>query len=504
MKTRPTFLGIIAAYSFALLLNITSGNAQCNYNTNYTTAAGWVLNGGGYSFGPTFNFNATPGAAWNYASTPLGCTLDNTSWCADVDFFYAGRSATGVAHSLMSFTRNALNSWNVPPGFGISNNNVIETYINCPPNAAIGTETIHANSKANTTWGVATPGIVVAPGNNYFLRLQRLSATQGLMSVFLNAARTIHAPGSPQCFNIIAGAIGLGNLQQGCIPQGSSLRTLTGTLSNMRVTSVTPGITGVPVTTVCANTVFVACIQPMCGASYNWTVPAGSIITAGQGSTCITVSAGTTSGPISCTTVIPGAPCSVTQSATLNVSTLAANAGPPANLCCGTIWYLGGMSGSASGGVPSYTYSWSPTTYIVGSSTIANPVITDCSGVFSVTYTLTVTDASGCVATSTVLANFNNTAPCRQANPSIGNATSAPSAPVIAPNPATGNFMITFSSADAVREIEVTNTLGQVVYRESGITAANVFVNLTGQPQGLYIVKMRDGDELFVQNVVLE
>ncbi len=504
MKTKSTFLRISAACTLALLVSAGSGLAQCNYQTNYTSAAGWLVNGTGYSFGPNFNFNATPGAVWNYATTPLGCTLDN-SWCADVDFVYTARSITGVAHSLMSFTRNGLlNSWNAPPGYSVSNNNVIEAYINCAPYAAVGTETIHANSKANTTWGTATAGIVVSPGNTYYLRLQRLSLTQGVMSVFTNAARTIHAAGSPQCFTISSAVLGLTTLQQGCIPQGSSARTLTGTLSSLRVTSANPAITGVPVNTICANTVFQACVPPMCGANYNWTVPAGSVITSGQGTNCITVSAGNTSGPITSNITIPGAPCPGTQTVTLTVSSLAANAGPAANLCCGTIWNIGGVSGSASGGVPPYSYSWSPTTYIIGSSTQATATITDCSGVFSLTHTLTVTDANGCVATSTVLVNFNNTAPCRQANPSPGNATVAPSAPVIAPNPATGNFMITFASADAVREIEVMNTLGQVVYRKSGITTPTSIVDLTGQPQGLYIVKIRDGEELFVQNVVLE
>ncbi|CAN1542127.1 Ig-like domain CHU_C associated [Flavobacteriaceae bacterium] len=48
---------------------------------------------------------------------------------------------------------------------------------------------------------------------------------------------------------------------------------------------------------------------------------------------------------------------------------------------------------------PTYTYAWSPSTYIVGQTNLANPVATNVTE--SIVYTLTVTAATGCTATAT-------------------------------------------------------------------------------------------------------
>jgi hypothetical protein len=48
---------------------------------------------------------------------------------------------------------------------------------------------------------------------------------------------------------------------------------------------------------------------------------------------------------------------------------------------------------------PTYTYAWSPSTYIVGQTSLANPVATNVTE--SIVYTLTVTAATGCTATAT-------------------------------------------------------------------------------------------------------
>lgn len=48
---------------------------------------------------------------------------------------------------------------------------------------------------------------------------------------------------------------------------------------------------------------------------------------------------------------------------------------------------------------PTYTYAWSPSTYIVGQTSLANPVATNVTE--SIVYTLTVTASTGCTATAT-------------------------------------------------------------------------------------------------------
>ncbi|MEI6312288.1 MAG: Ig-like domain-containing protein [Bacteroidota bacterium] len=62
-----------------------------------------------------------------------------------------------------------------------------------------------------------------------------------------------------------------------------------------------------------------------------------------------------------------------------------------------------GGTPSASGGRSPYTYSWTPSTGIVSSTTIANPYIRDIDT--TTLYTLTVTDSNGCFASDNVLIN---------------------------------------------------------------------------------------------------
>jgi gliding motility-associated-like protein len=102
-----------------------------------------------------------------------------------------------------------------------------------------------------------------------------------------------------------------------------------------------------------------------------------------------------------------------------------ANAGPDKMLCPGASVIIGGTP-SASGGKPPYTYSWSPAAFL-NSTSAANPA---CTGVSYATYTLTVTDDTGAVATDQVVvasyyvANVgagNDTSICEKSQALLGN-----------------------------------------------------------------------------------
>ena len=63
-----------------------------------------------------------------------------------------------------------------------------------------------------------------------------------------------------------------------------------------------------------------------------------------------------------------------------------------------------GGTPAASGGTAPYIYSWTPTTSIVPTTSIANPYIKDLDT--TTLYTLTVTDINGCIASDNVLINI--------------------------------------------------------------------------------------------------
>jgi gliding motility-associated-like protein len=93
---------------------------------------------------------------------------------------------------------------------------------------------------------------------------------------------------------------------------------------------------------------------------------------------------------------------------------LAAHAGPDKLICPGSSTTIGG-SPAATGGLAPYTYSWSPPNFL-SSTTSPNP---SCALGSYASYTLTVTDDTGAVATDVAVMSLNYIA-----NVSAGNDTS--------------------------------------------------------------------------------
>jgi hypothetical protein len=208
------------------------------------------MDGASYTIGASsFNFNSTPcdassTNAFSYATHPLACTLSDSIWKGDIDFKYTGRGSGGVAHSLLAVTADTMNAWNTS-SFGVSNQNAIEAYIYSPTNGVQSTDSVFAHAKLATAWGTASKGISVSMNTTYYIRLQRINKTTGKISLFTDAARTIHAPGSPKVFSISSSVTGLGYVQHGSIPQGYYTKTLTGTLKNLSICDSIAHTTGI-------------------------------------------------------------------------------------------------------------------------------------------------------------------------------------------------------------------------------------------------------------------
>ena len=82
-----------------------------------------------------------------------------------------------------------------------------------------------------------------------------------------------------------------------------------------------------------------------------------------------------------------------------------ANAGPNRTTTCTNPTAV--LNGSASGGTPGYTYSWSPTAGL-SNANIANPTANPGS---TTTYTLTINDSGGCSDTDQTVVTVNETPP---------------------------------------------------------------------------------------------
>jgi gliding motility-associated-like protein len=189
-------------------------------------------------------------------------------------------------------------------------------------------------------------------------------------------------------------------------PASTTNYTVTGTDANgcsnfaaftVTVSSTPPTISGSPSgpATACSGKTVNFSVAPVSGASsYSWTVPAGALVVAGQGSTLVSVQLGTTSGNI-CVSGVNGcgAGSAVCSSITVNQSPAVQITPQTATMCAG-----GFVTLSASGAI---TYSWSPATSI--SSTTMSSVVAGPPG--NTTYSVTGTGANGCtgVATASVI-----------------------------------------------------------------------------------------------------
>ena len=156
-----------------------------------------------------------------------------------------------------------------------------------------------------------------------------------------------------------------------------------------------PGVITGPAS-VCAGTTQTYSISTVSGAtSYSWTVPGGSTINSGNGTTSISVTFGTSSGNIS-VTANNACGSSAAQTLAVTVHQLPSLTLTPTNVTCNGACN-GSISPSATGGQSPYTYS--------------PPSLSNlCAG----NYTVTVTDAFGCTN--------NNTTTITQPSPLVSTA----------------------------------------------------------------------------------
>jgi hypothetical protein len=151
---------------------------------------------------------------------------------------------------------------------------------------------------------------------------------------------------------------------------------------------------------VCANSVgIVYGIAPITNAtSYTWTLPAGAVITAGAGTTTITVTFGATAGDVS---VLGTGPCGngtpSTLAITINPLPVPVIAGP-ATSCAGSLSNIYTTQGGMSG------YTWTASaggTITAGAGTSTITVKWNTAGAQSIS--VTYTNAGGCQAAAPVI-----------------------------------------------------------------------------------------------------
>jgi len=135
---------------------------------------------------------------------------------------------------------------------------------------------------------------------------------------------------------------------------------------------------------------------------------------------------------------------------------LVASAGTdPSPICPGDSVTIGGNP-AASGGTPTYDYSWASSGSI-SSSTVANPIATPAA---TASYVLTVTDDRNCTSMDTVVVEVTTCVGIE--DPNAGYAVS------VFPNPAQAEFKIRVEGIQSAQNaaIEITDLTGRSIFSQ--------------------------------------
>ena len=143
-----------------------------------------------------------------------------------------------------------------------------------------------------------------------------------------------------------------------------------------------------------------------------------------------------------------------------------------------------------TGGVPPYTYAWSPSG---GSAATAT-------GLAAGTYTVTITDNSGCTGTANVTVTAINNASITE-NGADGGIQAFP-------NPSHGVFYVTANidhSGEAL--VEILDISGRVVYTKNVVmnnALSNTGIHLEYAAPGTYVLRFTAGQKQFFRKLVIE
>ena len=142
----------------------------------------------------------------------------------------------------------------------------------------------------------------------------------------------------------------------------------------------------------------------------------------------------------------------------------------------------GSIDLTVTGGTMPYSFSW----------TNGAPAVEDPTGLAGGLYDVTVTDANGCIMTGTYIVNSQ-----------VGINELSELQFALFPNPNTGTFEIVVDPSVGTSNVEILNSLGQVIYTKE-IVSSNHTVELPSVEAGIYFVRLYNSDASNVARVLIK
>lgn len=171
----------------------------------------------------------------------VNSALPNSNlWRIEWDF-ECNTTGTEIGALLMGVTSDTTPSRFAVPGVNTeTDQNTVEVLVGNPSNSTTGFY-FFVSSKYGTTRTGGPATIPFANGTKYYLRLQRTSPGQCVLSVFDTPDRTSEITGSPLCFTIDSRIDGLRYLQQGGWTSSGAGREMTAEADNLCIFDTNKG-----------------------------------------------------------------------------------------------------------------------------------------------------------------------------------------------------------------------------------------------------------------------
>lgn len=218
---------------------VTPGVCNRNvFNDNFSTPSNWTTIGTGsvnVSAG-TCNLNNVYDGTYNKIYQNIGTTLSNTYWKASCNFSLI--QASGPADVLMALTAGNQDylTTDSTAGYIETNQDAIGVIIMSTspydPTMSNWYFMIEAK-KGNVRTSDISTAIYLNPNiNNYYIKLERVSAAWAQLSVYSDSTFTTHIAGSPTMFPIDSTITGLNTVQHGTSTPGWYYRFINATIDN--------------------------------------------------------------------------------------------------------------------------------------------------------------------------------------------------------------------------------------------------------------------------------
>lgn len=235
-----------AIFTFCALLAASVYQAQtCNHiliNDDFSSSSGWTTQSGSGAVavsGGMLNLNSAQSGQYNRAYKYLAAGLSDTYWKAQCDFNIttANPSGNGAGAVVMALTADTLDfmSYGASQNFTETNQDGIAVVLfsqNATDNDVNNWYFMIEQKKGNVRSSSVTRVSADSAVSQYYISLERISASIVRLDIYTNSARTTHLPGAPITLAIDQTITGLKVVQHGSLTADSTSRIVSAGIDN--------------------------------------------------------------------------------------------------------------------------------------------------------------------------------------------------------------------------------------------------------------------------------